>query len=175
MSVATARTPEEAVSIATADRQDAGSPQDESRRSILRGEAVDEDERRQDDVEIGHFEVVEATQKYTDELDAFDSFLRIVWGYLSLTDYLYVNRASLTFFVGGDNTVAISAALGRKGYRAAIEHKESVGIPLQVGIEKGRTANHAGTAAKHALETCRQNETRVEETAEKHHGGETDR
>lgn len=155
---------------------DAGSAQDESRRSIFRGVVLEEDERHLDDVEIAHFDTIDATPTYTDEHEAFDSFLRIVGGYHSPVDNLYENRESPTFLTGDDNVAGICPGLGSEEYRAAIEHVErSVGIPLQAGIGQGRTVQQAGVSARRALETCRENETRLEGTAAKGDGGETDR
>lgn len=171
MSVATAQTPKEALSIATDGLQKTGSAQDETRRSVLYSEVIDTDERTADDVEIAHFDVIDATRQYTDELDAFDAFLRIMRGYLLLAEYLYDNHAALTFFIGGDNMITVSPDLGEEVYQRTINHvDETVGIPLQVGIGQGPTARRAGMAAKHALETCRQHDTRVEEAAANHDG-----
>ena len=163
LSIATARTPAGALSTATEQLQNAGSAQDDARREILRGETVSEDDRSDDDVEIAHFDVEDATAKYTDELHAFDSFVHIEGGYYALMRYLHEHEASLAFFVGGDNAIAVGAGLSREAYTAAIEHVESeAGVRLKVGVGRDRDARSAGMAAKHALEACRENGTRVE-------------
>lgn len=170
MSIATAATPRDALAVATSRLQEAGSAQDETRRSILRGDTIEEGDRRETDVEIAHFDVVDATRRYTDDRDAFDSHRQIGRGYLSLADHLYEHYASLTFFVGGDNMIAMSPALGRDAYRDVIDHvEESVGVPLQVGVGQGATAQQAGMDAKRALEACRDGGTRVERVAAPDH------
>jgi GTP cyclohydrolase IIa len=77
----------------------------------------------------------------------------------------YMRRAhdSLSFFVGGDNIIAVCDAIEEQGYLDAIKHvRESVGVVLKVGVGRDRTAQAAGMAAKHALEVCRRENTDVE-------------
>lgn len=163
LSVAAGSSPSAALSSATANLQSSGSAQDESRRAVLCGEPIPAAERATDDVEIAHFDVVDATRTLTDELDSFDSFRRIMRAYLVLADYLYVRHDSLAFFMGGDNMVAVSAHLDPSAFEAAIDHVETAtDIPLQVGVGSGATAHGAGIDAKHALEACRRHDTRVE-------------
>lgn len=164
LSVATAQTPKDALTMATTGLQKTGSAEDGSRGSVLQGKVLDTDEANSDDVEIAHFDLIDTTPQYTTELDAFDAFLRIMRGYLSLTEYLYENHAALTFFIGGDHMITTGPDLGKTVYLRTINHvEESVGIPLQAGIGQGATPKRAGLAAKHALEICRENDTRVEE------------
>lgn len=171
MGVAAARTPTGALSRATANLQAAGSAQDDTRRSVLRGETLGENDRRETDVQIAHFDAVDATARYTDELDAFEAHRRITRGYVTLADHLYEHYDALAFFVGGDNVIAISPGLGRDEYRAFVDHVEdAVSLPLQIGVGRGATARQAGMAAKRALEACREDETRVETTAATRHG-----
>jgi len=162
-SIAAAETPTSALSTATAQLQDAGSAQDDGRREVLRGDPVPEAERTAGDVEIAHFDVDDATEKYTDELHAFDTFVHIEGGYYALMGHLQEEEESLAFFVGGDNVIAVGAGLSREAYAAAIEHvKEEADVRLKVGVGRDRDARTAGMAAKHALEACRENGTRVE-------------
>jgi GTP cyclohydrolase IIa len=162
-SIAAARTPTDALSTATAQLQDAGSAQDDGRREILRGAPIPERDRSEDDVEIAHFDVDDATEKYTDELHAFDTFVHIEGGYYALMRHLHERADSLAFFVGGDNVIAVGAGLSRDAYAAAIDHvEEAAGVRLKVGVGRDRDARAAGMAAKHALEACRKNGTRVE-------------
>jgi GTP cyclohydrolase IIa len=162
-SVAAAGTPASALSTATEQLQDAGSAQDEGRREILRGDPIPEADRSVDDVEIAHFDVDDATEKYTDELHAFDSFVHIEGGYYALMQHLHEQEESLAFFVGGDNVIAVGAGLSRDAYAGAIDHVEQkAGVRLKVGVGRDRDARSAGMAAKHALEACRENATRVE-------------
>jgi GTP cyclohydrolase IIa len=162
-SIAAAGTPARALSVATDQLQDAGSAQDDGRREILRGEPIPESERTAGDVEIAHFDVDDATEKYTDELHAFDTFVHIESGYLSLMRYLHEEEDSLAFFVGGDNVITVGAGLSAEDYADAVTHVEDeAGVRLKVGVGRDRNARAAGIAAKHALETCRENGSRVE-------------
>jgi GTP cyclohydrolase IIa len=70
---------------------------------------------------------------------------------------------SLSFFVGGDNIIAVCPELDRRSYQDAIDHVAGeVGVELKVGVGRARTAQDAGMGAKHALETCRHEGTAVE-------------
>ncbi|MCT9096629.1 GTP cyclohydrolase III [Haloarchaeobius sp. HME9146] len=161
--VATGTNPAQALADATELLQDAGSAQDKSRREILKGRVIEEEFRTPDDVQIAHFDVIDATGKYTDEHHAFDSFIHIEQAYASLMRYMRQAHDSLSFFVGGDNIIATCPDLGEAEYRDAIDHVlEETGVDLQVGVGTGRHAHDAGFAAKHALEECRAHGTSVE-------------
>ncbi len=163
LGVATGTSPVQALSDATALVQEAGSAQDANRREILDGRVVDANHRTDDDVQIAHFDVNDATGEYTDELNAFDSFIEIEQGYAALMKYMRRTHDSLSFFVGGDNVIAVCPDLERDDYEDAIAHVEaSVGVELKVGVGRGETARAAGMDAKHALETCRADCSRVE-------------
>ncbi len=163
LSVATGPTPAVALSAASEQLQAAGSAQDERRQEILRGSPLPAADRQDDDVQIAHFDVNDATAKYTDELDAFDTFIRIEQSYFELMRYLHREHDTLAFFVGGDNMIAVGADLEHDDYERAVAHvDETAGVDLKVGVGAGATAQAAGMAAKHALETCRRNGTSVE-------------
>ncbi|WP_138798636.1 GTP cyclohydrolase III [Halostella sp. PRR32] len=171
LSVAAAPSPVAALDDATAQLQDAGSAQDKGRREILRGEPLSDLERSDDDVQIAHFDVINATGKYTDELNAFDSFITIEQGYAELMRYMRRAHESLSFFVGGDNVIATCPDLDATEYQDAIDHvAESVDVDLQVGVGRASNAHEAGMAAKHALEQCRYNGTQVERASDLAHG-----
>ena len=155
--------PVTALGDATTLLQNAGSAQDAARQEILAGDILAEEDRAADDVQIAHFDVNDATGKYTDELNAFDSFIHIEQGYAELMRYMRTAHDSLSFFVGGDNVIAICPALSAAEYEDAIETvHERVGVELKVGVGRARTAQSAGMAAKYALETCREDGTTVE-------------
>ncbi|WP_290818856.1 GTP cyclohydrolase III [Halovivax sp.] len=163
LGVATGRTPAQALEDATAVVQDAGSAQDEGRREILEGRTIDPVHRTDDDVQIAHFDVVDATGEYTDRLNAFDSFIEIEQGYAALMRYMRRDHDSLSFFVGGDNIIATCPALDRDDYADAIAHvSEQVDVALRVGAGRAATAQAAGMDAKHALERCRADGTLVD-------------
>jgi GTP cyclohydrolase IIa len=77
--------------------------------------------------------------------------------------YLRERHGGLSFFVGGDNIIAVVPEMADADYRAAIDHvEEEVGVELKVGVGTGTSPHDAGMAAKHALETCRHRGTAVE-------------
>ena len=163
LGIAVDSSPAEALGVATSHLQNAGSAQDRGRTEILGGEPLSDAERTDDDVQIAHFDVNDATGKYTDRLNEFDSFINIEQGYAELMRYMRRAHDSLSFFVGGDNIIAVCDAVDRSGYQASIEHvRDAVGVDLKVGVGRARTAQSAGMAAKHALETCREENTDVE-------------
>lgn len=155
--------PIEALGTATSSLQDAGSAQDSTRREILRGEPLAESEREETDVQIAHFDVNDATNRYTDQLNEFDTFIHIEQGYAELMRYMRMAHDSISFFVGGDNVISVCSSLEREEYRDAIEHVNgTVGVDLKVGVGRDQTPQHAGMAAKHALEKCRKRGSAVE-------------
>lgn len=163
LGVESGTTPVQALDDATRHIQETGSAQDKSRREILVGQTIDAEYMRETDVQLAHFDVNDATGKYTDQLNAFDSFIHIEQGYAELMRYMRESHDSLSFFVGGDNIISVCPALGTAEYEDAIAHvKETVGVELKVGVDRAATAQDAGMAAKHALEECRDNGTDVE-------------
>ena len=155
--------PAEALETATRRLQDAGSAQDTERREILRGDHLVDDDRTDTDVQIAHFDVNDATGKYTDRLNEFDTFITIEQGYAELMQYMRRAHDALSFFVGGDNVIAVCPSMDDGDYRDAIDHvRDAVGVDLKVGVGVGRTAESAGMDAKHALEVCREDDTLVE-------------
>ena len=163
LSIGTGATPADALVEATAAVQDEGSAQDAERSELLLGQPVSEAERRDDDVQIAHFDVVDATGKYTDELDAFSSFIHIEQGYAELMKHMHVAHDSLSFFVGGDNIIAVCPGLSEDDYAEAVDHvREAAGVDLRVGVGTGASPHDAGMGAKHALELARDDDTDVE-------------
>jgi GTP cyclohydrolase IIa len=153
--------PVEALETATAYVQAAGSAQDSSRREVLDGDF--HAGSAPDDLHIAHFDVDDATGKYTDRLNEFDTFIRIEQGYAALMRYMREEHGALSFFVGGDNIIAVCPELPERAYAAAIDAVEaSVGVELKVGVGTAETPHEAGFAAKHALEDCRHDGTTVE-------------
>jgi GTP cyclohydrolase IIa len=163
MSVAVDESPVAALGRASDRLQAAGSAQDADRSALLLGETLPESRRTDRDVQLAHFDVNDATGKYTDQLNEFDTFIQIEQGYAELMRYMREAHESLSFFVGGDNVIAVCSALVADDYRDAIDHVNSaVGVDLKVGVGQARAAQTAGMAAKHALETCRENGSAVE-------------
>ena len=155
--------PIEALETATAGLQRAGSAQDGDRREVLSGDFLSESERTAEDVQIAHFDVNDATGKYTDRLNEFDSFIQIEQGYATLMQYLREEYGALSFFVGGDNIISICPAMDEDDYHDAIDYVEAeAGVELKVGVGIAETPHEAGMDAKHALERCRHDGTVVE-------------
>ena len=190
--VGVAERPIDALEAASRALQSAGSAQSADRRSVLAGEFLDteravggdgpstdngsstnanepttdtSDEQRTaaNDVQIAHFDVDDATEKYTDRLNEFDAFVEIETGYATLMRYMREEHGALSFFVGGDNVIAVCPTLGASDYRAAITHvEETAGVELKVGVGTADTAQSAGMDAKHALEHCRYTDSVVQ-------------
>ncbi|WP_144900963.1 GTP cyclohydrolase III [Halobellus captivus] len=155
--------PVEALESATDGLQRAGSAQDGNRREVLAGNFLSDADRTVEDVQIAHFDVNDATGKYTDRLNEFDSFIQIEQGYATLMRYLREEYGALSFFVGGDNIISICPSMTAEDYRDAIDHVESeAGVELKVGVGVASTPHEAGMDAKHALERCRHDGTDVE-------------
>jgi GTP cyclohydrolase IIa len=163
VSLATAHgpTPAGALSTATARLQETGGAQDAGRSEVLVGETVGEPSS--EDLQIAHFDVVDATDRYTDRLDAFSTFARIERTYVELLEHMHRQHDSLTFFVGGDNAIAVCPDLDREAFADAVRAvRDGVDVDLRVGVGRGAVATEAGMAAKHALERARERETVVE-------------
>ena len=161
--IGTGDSPADALETATDRLQQAGSAQDGDRTEILDGTPLAEADRTADDVRIAHFDVVDATGTYTDQLDAYETFLAIKRGIFALEQYMYDRHGALTFFVGGDNAISVVPSLTDREYEEAIAHVSNVAdAELQVGVGSGATAVDAGMIAKHALEVCRENGTRIQ-------------
>jgi len=161
--IAVDSTPAAALGAASRRLQNAGSAQDSDRRRVLAGDPLPEVERTDDDVQIAHFDVDDATGKYTDELNEFDTFINIEQGYAELMRYMRETHDSLSFFVGGDNVIAVCSTLDEADYRAAIDHvSEAVDVELKVWVGTAASPQTAGMTAKHGLERCRANGSAVE-------------
>ncbi len=163
LSVAYDPQPANALGRATEQLQTTGSAQDSERMQVLTGDLIKENERTNKDIQIAHFDVNDATGKYTDKLNEYDAFIQIEHGYAELMKYMRKEHESLSFFVGGDNVITVCSDLKEKDYENAIGHVQSeVDVELKVGIGNGKTSQEAGMLAKHALEKCREDLTRIE-------------
>lgn len=155
--------PRAALADATARLQEAGSAQSSTRAEVFGGDLLPAEDRSESDVYVAHFDVVDATEKYTDQLNAFDSFTIIEETYHVLRDYLYDVHGALSFFIGGDNAIAVCPSLTENELAAGIEHvRTNASVDVRVGTGLGGTACEAGILAKEALERCRHRETSIE-------------
>lgn len=163
ISIGVSPSPVEALGAGSRRLQEAGSAQDNQRREILSGEPLAEAEQTDEDIQIAHFDVNDATGKYTDKLNEFDTFINIEQGYAELMRYMRQAHSSLAFFVGGDNVIAVCSAMTESDYHDAVGHvRDAVDVDLKVGVGRARTAQTAGMEAKHQLETCRKDGSVVE-------------
>jgi len=162
VSVSTARaaTPATALGEATDALQASGSAQEAARSEAFLGHP---DERTHaGDVQLAHFDVVDATKRLTDTVDAFAAFAQVERAHVELLEYAHEAHDALTFFVGGDNFIAVTPDLDRGEFEALIAHVASAaGVELRVGVGRGETAHTAGMTAKHALERCREQDRLV--------------
>jgi len=157
LSVGAGQTPVSALGTATEQLQSAGSAQDKHRRNVLAGRPIEDQFRTDEDVQIAHFDVADVTGKYTDQINEFDTFISIEQGYAELMRYMREAHDSLSFFVGGDNIIAVCPDLAAGAYEDAVAHvRAEADVELRVGVGRGATAAAAGMAAKHALELCRE-------------------
>jgi GTP cyclohydrolase IIa len=160
MAVAVDEFPARALATASERLQSAGSAQDADRRSVLEGKYLRES--APDDLRVAHFDVVDSTGRYTDEVDAFDAHVEIGSAVVELQRYLREAHDAVAYFVGGDNVIAVCPDMHRGDFETAIEAvADRAGVELQVGIGTGPTPGEAGMDAKHALEECRYEGTRI--------------
>ncbi len=156
-----AERPIDALEAANDRLQIEGSAQDRARLEVLSGDYLTDTTPA--DLQVAHFDVVDATGKYTDRLNEFDTYITIQLAYGSLMRHLREEHGALAFFVGGDNVIAVCPDLPERAFTAAVNHVAAdVDVELQVGVGRGASAHEAGFAAKHALEDCRHDGTSVE-------------
>lgn len=157
--IGSGETPVAALTAASRRLQEAGSAQDPDRTEILAGgHSADTGS-----IQVAHFDIVDVTNQLTDQHDAHGVLLAIQDAVQTLSEYLYSEYHALSYFVGGDNVIAISPELTRADYRHIIDVlRDQHDLQFQVGIGTGTRATEAGMAAKHALETCREQGTAVE-------------
>lgn len=146
-------TPRAAVADASKQLQAAGSAQDSTRTEVCRGQTLAEP----GSLHVAHFDVVDATGQYTDQEDAFGTFLTITHAYGMVAERLYQEYDGLAFFVGGDNIVAICPPLAERVYEPILRAiRQTIGVDLRVGVGHGVTTAMAGMDAKQALEVARE-------------------
>lgn len=150
--VAVDSSPVAALGDATEAFQKAGSAQDSDRRAALCGQTLPEDTRNDDEIRVVHFDIVDATNQHTDELNAIDVLARVQRTCLELSEYMRETTDAVSFFTGGDNFIAVCPPLDRESDTDVVEHVGgATGVELQAGVGHGSTARDAGAAAKHAL------------------------
>lgn len=158
MGVADGKTPKEAVRRASALVQREGSAQDSGRRETLSTRTGNEaltNGHANEDVQIAHFDIEDATGRYTDEIDAYECQLVVERVCLALMEEMW-KRDAATFFVGGDNYVSVAHHLGDDEYDEVLGAVErATGVELKVGVGEGETPAEAGMRAKEGLEHCR--------------------
>ncbi len=157
--IGTGETPGAALGAASEQLQAAGGAQTADRTEALVGDPTTDPGVLQ----VAHFDIVDVTQNYTNQEHAYETMLQIQEAISSLSMYLYETVDAITFFVGGDNAIAIAPDLDPDVYATALEHLRSeTGVEFRVGIGRDSHVGRAGMAAKDALERCRQTGTRIE-------------
>jgi GTP cyclohydrolase IIa len=162
--VGTAATPAGALDAAGAVLREAGSAQSADRREV-RGHRTGPDVTETTTpgpVTVAHFDLVDATGRYTDRVSPTRAELVVRRAVLALADHLHERHEAVTQFVGGDNAIAVCPPLDRDDLDDATAHvREATDVELQVGVGRGPTAHAAGDDAKHALERCRETGDRI--------------
>ncbi|QLG49952.1 GTP cyclohydrolase IIa [Natrinema halophilum] len=157
--VSSAPRPGEAVKQSTQILQERGSAQDPNRVEVLGGTTTSDEPAVP---LVAHFDIVDVTGEYTDEISEYETFQKVMSSYLSLSEYMRSSYGALSFYAGGDNVIAICPYLKREDFEAAVEHvMEDGGPKYRVGIGHGQTIQDAGMSAKDALETCRERQESV--------------
>jgi GTP cyclohydrolase IIa len=156
LSIAPHSEPSQALGTASEQLQATESAQDQTCVKQLVGTSLADGHRSSDDVQIAHFDVNSITEKYTDQVNAFDTFIHIERGYAELMTHMYREYNALSFFVGGDNVIAVCPSMTTTEFSDVTSHiHEEAGVDQKVGVENAATAEKAGTKAKHTLEVCR--------------------
>lgn len=76
--------------------------------------------------------------------------------YAKMTEY-FLNKKSLTFFMGGDNFMVVAAESAKEAAKEFVDMiKKELGITLNCGIGTGRTAREAVKLATKSLDTIRE-------------------
>ncbi|MCX2819376.1 GTP cyclohydrolase IIa [Haladaptatus sp. F3-133] len=157
MAVADGASPRDAVGRVSSLIQDEGSAQDADRVARLVSD-IDGGS----DVQVGHFDIEEATERYVDEIDAYGCQLLVGRAGLALMESMW-ERDAVSFFVGGDNYITVAPSLDKDDYAEVIgEVEEETDVELKVGVGESRTPADAGMQAKHCLERSRNGGGRVE-------------
>jgi GTP cyclohydrolase IIa len=158
--VGTAPTPAGALDAASDVLRTAGSAQSSDRREVLDHRVVDD--ATPGPLTVAHFDVVDATGEYTDQVSPARADTAIRRAVLDLEERLREHHDAVTHFVGGDNAIAVCPPVDRSALDDVREYvHDRNGVDLQVGVGHGPTAHAAGDEAKHALERCRATGDRV--------------
>ena len=160
MGVADGTTPRGAVEAASKLLQAEGSAQDAGREARLSAELADTD--HDEGVQVAHFDIEGATERYTDEIDAYGCQLLVERAGLAVMEEMW-ERDATTFFVGGDNYISVTPFLNEEAFSEAVAVvEEETRVELKVGVGEGETPAEAGMRAKHCLERSRNGGGRVE-------------
>jgi len=160
--IGTGETPASALERATETLQTAGSAQDDSRTEVL---ARNGTETTSGELAVVHFDVVDATGTYTDQVSAGDATVVIKRVAVELASTLRAEHGGVAHFVGGDNIIAVCPPIADEDVEAVRRTiYETTGVELQAGIGTGQTAHEAGYRAKLALEECRETGDRIRRT-----------
>ena len=107
------------------------------------------------EVTIMHFDVDNLSSK-REKLSPFEISL-IIFDLYAKMSKLFMEKNSLSFFMGGDNFMAVASIEGKKFAQDFIELiKKENGILLNCGIGTGKTSREAANLATKSLDTIRE-------------------
>ena len=122
--------------------------QDHNIYGFVNGEAEEE-------VTIMHFDVEDITSKRKTK-SPYEISSTIFKLYATMSEY-FLNKKSMAFFLGGDNFMIISNKDAKETAKKFIDTtKENLGIVLNCGIGRGKTAREAAKLATKSLDTIRE-------------------
>ena len=106
-------------------------------------------------ITILHFDVDDLSSKRK-TLSPFE-ISSIIFRLYSKMSQFFMDKNSLTFFMGGDNFMVISSNEGKKNAKSFIEMiKKEDGILLNCGVGTGKTSREAASLATKSLDTIRE-------------------
>ena len=106
-------------------------------------------------ITILHFDVDDLSSRRK-TLSPFE-ISSIIFRLYSKMSQFFMDKNSLTFFMGGDNFMVISSNEGKKNAKSFIEMiKKEDGILLNCGVGTGKTSREAASLATKSLDTIRE-------------------
>ena len=155
MSIGVGRTPYSAEKAAASTLQKAGVAHSNTRRAILVGDnTIDHDMSK---VQIAHIDVNGVAEIMMDRVSAYKTSLKMLELQAILSKEL-IKRNSLTFFLGGDNFMAVCNNVGKEFYEELFSriYKET-GLELKCGVGIAHDARRAASIATEKLDLIRDN------------------
>ncbi|MEM2920273.1 MAG: GTP cyclohydrolase IIa [Candidatus Nitrosocaldus sp.] len=119
-------------------------------------EEDDNDNNNNGLVQIMHVDVDGSTTDVSSRLMPYDISLLVMRLHLEIAER-FLKRGALTFFLGGDNFMAVSSRLGKEEVEETIKHvMVSTSVRLKCGVGIARDARSAAMLATKALDSIRE-------------------